>query len=125
MVVSGEGTPQKGRGERPRRDLPAEEMAPLGESKKVVGDVHAVRAIASDATPRPYSLASIATSAGFNNAANSGYSLVSHACLTQDLARLRDPYGQGSRASGHLEWVARLPLLPGQAGGGDPRSRPA
>ena len=42
----------------------------------------AVRAIASDATPRPYYLASIATSAGSNNAANSGYSLVWRAgCL--------------------------------------------
>jgi hypothetical protein len=56
----------------------------------------AVRAIASDATPRPYNLASIATSAESNNVANSGDSLVSRACLTQDLTRLRDPYGQGA-----------------------------
>jgi hypothetical protein len=72
----------------------------------------AVRAIASDATPRPYYLASTATSAGSNNAANSGYSLVSRACLTQDLARLRDLSEQGSLAFWPTrgEWVAWLPL---------------
>ena len=71
-------------------------MLLLGESGQVGGDFHAVRAIASDATPRPYNLASIATSAESNNVANSGDSLVSRACLTQDLTRLRDPYGQGA-----------------------------
>jgi hypothetical protein len=51
-------------------------MLLLGESGQVGGDFHAVRAIASDATPRPYYLASIATSAESNNVANSGDSLV-------------------------------------------------
>jgi len=104
------------RGERPRRDLLRWSWAaPWGESEQVGDDVRAVRAIAPDATipnarTRPYYLASIATSAEADNVANSGDSLVPRACLTQDLTRLRDPYGQGSRASGHLEWVARLPL---------------
>jgi hypothetical protein len=104
----------EGRGERPRRvDLLRRSCAPLGEREKVGGDVPAVRAIAPDATIRPYSFASIATSAESNNVANSGRFAALCSRSTHDPPRLwgstwtGEPGGLGHLAGG----LARLPPL--------------
>jgi len=74
------------RGERPRRDLLLRKSL-RSSGGRVEGrrrcDLRS-GAIASDATLRPYYLASIATSAESNNAANSGDSTLGAACLTHD-----------------------------------------
>lgn len=109
---------QKGRGERPRRvDLLRRSCAPLGEREKVGGDVPAVRAIAPDATVRPYYLASIATSAESNNVANSGRFAALCSRTTHGSASAGNVHGQVSRAVWATpggERIARLPLRRGR-----------
>jgi hypothetical protein len=74
LEVGGLGL-RKGRGERPRRDLSRRSCAPLGESKKVGGDLSAVSAFCPGRLSRPYYLESIVTSVGSKDVANTGDSL--------------------------------------------------